>query len=351
MSDGRGAYPLPVHRLTTAALGLTVLLLVISVLALGFGSSNVVSPAEAARCVLRALTGQGPTGPDDMAYEIVVNLRLPRVIIGALVGLCLTAAGTALQGLLRNPLADPYVSGISAGASVGAVAVVITGMDRALGGMGVPAGAFAAAMGTLLLVYSLGKQGGRLSLEGFLLAGVAVGAFAWAAMTAMLALKGEAAQQILFWLLGSLALREQYVVPLALVTAVAWPVLIVHGRALNLLTLGEESAAQLGVPVDRARAWIIVGTALATAGAVSVSGIIAFVGLIVPHVMRRLLGPDHRVLLVAAPLAGASFLVLADTVARVAPGGQNLPVGVVTALIGGPFFVYLLSRNKTPAAR
>ncbi len=165
-------------------------------------------------------------------------------------------------------------------------------------------------------------------------------------MTALLALKGTNAEEILFWLLGNLGQRERYLLPLALVTLIAWPLLIAHGRALNLLTLGEESAAQLGIPVERARTLLIIGTALATAGAVSVSGIIAFVGLIVPHAARRLFGPDHRVLLIAAPLAGASFLVLADTLARIAPGGQNLPVGVVTALVGGPFFLYLLRQRQ-----
>jgi iron complex transport system permease protein len=339
-------YRLPAARIAAAAIGLSVLLAAVSLISLAFGSAGDAVPlSDVTRAVSESLTGKTPA-PDDLAYEIVIGLRLPRVIVGALVGLCLSAAGTALQGLLRNPLADPYVTGISAGGSLGAVAMVVLGLDGLVGGAALPAGAFVAAMATLALVYALGRRQGRLSLEGFLLAGVAVGAFAWAAMTALLALKGTNAEEILFWLLGNLGQRERYVLPLALVTLIAWPLLFVHGRALNLLTLGEESAAQLGVPVERARTLLIVGTALATAGAVSVSGIIAFVGLIVPHAARRLFGPDHRVLLIAAPLAGASFLVLADTLARVAPGGQNLPVGVVTALVGGPFFLYLLRQRQ-----
>jgi iron complex transport system permease protein len=331
---------------------LGALLFLVMAVALAAGATSAVPVQEAARCLFRFLTGQGPAGLDDTAYEIVVQIRLPRVLLGALVGLCLSAAGAALQGLLMNPLADPYVLGISAGAAVGAVAAVALGLEAVLaatlGGFTVPAAAFLAAMASLGIVYALGRQGGRLRMETFLLAGVAMGAFAWAAMTALLAVRGEAAQQILFWLLGSLSLREQYVLPLAVVTLAAWAVLAAHGQALNLLTLGEESAAQLGLNVERARWWIILGAALATAGAVSVSGVIAFVGLIVPHLVRRVLGADHRVLMIAAPLAGASFLVAADALARTVPvisPIQNLPVGVVTALLGGPFFIYLLRRR------
>jgi iron complex transport system permease protein len=343
------SYRLPRARLATSAVVLTALLFVVCAVALTIGTTVAIPVSTTARCLLQWATGQAPPPGSDVAYEIVTSVRLPRVLLGALVGLCLTAAGTALQGLLLNPLADPYVIGVSAGAAVGAVATVILGLGMALGGGAVPLGAFIAALATLAIIYALGRQSGRLRMESFLLAGVALGAFAWAAMTTLLALHGEAMQEMLFWLLGSLALREQYVLPLAVVAAIAWPILIAHGQALNLLTLGEESAAQLGVSVDRARVWILLGAALATAGAVSVSGVIAFVGLIVPHVVRRLVGSDHRVLMVAAPLAGASFLVGADTLARAVPVVspiQQLPVGVVTALLGGPFFIYLLRRGK-----
>lgn len=349
-----GALPsrwrLPSARIATAAISLLALLFGVMALAVTVGSTTEVSFGEAVRCLYRAVTLQGPAGDQDLAYEIVVTYRLPRVLIGALVGLCLAASGASLQGLLMNPLADPYVIGISAGAAVGAVVAVVWNLENALGGAAVPACAFLAAMGALALVYALGRRGGRLKMESFLLAGVAMGAFAWAVMTAILAIHGESTEKILWWLLGSLSFREPYIAPLALIALVSWAILVAHAHALNLLTLGEEGAAQLGVTVDRARFWIIVGAALATAGAVSVSGVIAFVGLIVPHLVRRVAGPDHRVLLVAAPLAGASFLVMADTVARAIPVVtpiQSLPVGVITALLGAPFFVYLL-RRKTP---
>jgi iron complex transport system permease protein len=347
-AGARAAYRLPAARLAGTTTALLLLLFLSFSAALAVGTTTAVSPGQTGRSLLLALTGRGPQPGVDPLYDIVIGIRLPRVCIGALVGLCLAGSGTALQGLLLNPLADPYVIGISAGAAVGAVAVVMFGGGSALGGAGVPAGAFLAALLTLALIYSLGRKEGRLRIESFLLAGVAVGAFAWAAMTTLLAVHGAQAPEILFWLLGSLSLREQYVLPLAVVTAVSWPILIAHGQALNLLTLGEESAAQLGLHVDRARFWIIVAAALATAGAVSVSGVIAFVGLIIPHILRRIVGPDHRVLLVAAPLAGASFLVIADAAARAVPVVspiQNLPVGVVTALLGGPFFVYLLRKR------
>lgn len=344
-----GAYRPVGARVLVAAVVLLVLLLGVMAVALAAGTTTTVSVPEVVRSMVRLVLGQGPAGPDDTAYEIVTAIRLPRVLLGALVGLCLAAAGAALQGLLLNPLADPYVTGISAGASVGAVAAIVLGWETLLGGAAVPAAAFAAALVTLGIVYGLGRRAGRLRMETFLLAGVAMGAFAWAVITALLALRGEAAQQMLFWLLGSLSLREQYVAPLAVLAAVAWGLLLRHSHALNLLTLGEEGAAQLGLRVEPARRWLVLGAALATAGAVSVSGIIAFVGLVVPHAARRLFGADHRVLLVAAPLAGAGFLVAADALARVIPVVspiQSLPVGVVTALVGGPFFLYLLRRRE-----
>ncbi len=344
MKDG---YRPPGRRLLTAGLVLVGILVLATVLSVVVGAVRY-PPATVARMLWLALLQQPPTGDERGIYEIVVAIRLPRVMIGALVGVCLATAGTTLQGLLLNPLADPYIIGVSSGAALGATVAVSLGIDTWAGGLAVPACAFLAAMLCLALIYALGRRAGRLRLESFLVAGVAVGAFAWAGITAGLALAGEDTQRIVFWLMGSLSLRDQYLAPLAIVVAAAWPVLTLQSYRLNLLTLGEEPARQLGVPVERTRLILIVTAAMLTAAAVSVSGMIGFVGLMMPHIMRRIVGPDHRVLIPTVALAGAAFLVLADTAARLVPLASpigELPVGVVTALIGAPFFIYLLRRG------
>lgn len=284
---------------------------------------------------------------DATAAPIVRELRIPRALLAFLVGGSLAITGTALQALVRNPLADPYLLGLSGGAGLGAVIAIAGGLG---GSWSLPLMAFAGAMVALLLVYRLSLvQGRRLDPRVLILAGVIVSAFTGALMSAIMALSPEAALRNAFlWLLGgfsgaswpALGLFVAYaLLPLGLIVGSA--------RSLDLLALGDESARHLGLDVPRTRLIIYFATGLLTAASVAVCGIIGFVGLVVPHAARRLLGPLHRPLLPAVFLTGGAFLVLADALARTVARPLELPVGVVTALVGVPLFALLLRRTLT----
>ncbi len=294
---------------------------------------------------LNALFGAAGDNTDAV---ILFRTRLPRALLGAVVGGALAAVGTVLQALLRNPLAEPHLLGVSGGAAFGGVlALVAGGASRVAPVLLVPLGAFLGALGAMLLVYRLGTVRGRLQPYTFLLAGVVCNAFAGALIMFVNAIADLfQAHGILFWLMGSLATQSYWLVVASafyLVLGVAW--LQRRTREFNALSLGEESASQLGVDVERTRRLAFVVCSFLVGAAVSVSGMIGFVGLIVPHVTRLLIGADHRLLLPAAVLLGGTFLVLADTIARSVMGATEIPVGVVTALCGGPFFIYLLRRE------
>jgi iron complex transport system permease protein len=285
---------------------------------------------------------------DNIDAVILFRIRLPRALMGMAVGGALAGAGTVLQALLRNPLAEPHLLGVSGGAAFGGVlALIIAGTGGVLPALLVPVGAFAGALTTMLIVYRLGTVHGRLQPYTFLLAGVVCNAFTGALIMALNALADFfQAHGILFWLMGSLQVQSYWLVvasSLYLTVAIVW--LLRYTREFNVLSLGEESAAQLGVSVGRTRRVAFALSSLLVGAAVSVSGMIGFVGLIVPHVTRLLIGADYRLLLPASVLVGGAFLVVADTVARSAFGATEIPVGVVTALCGGPFFIYLLRRE------
>jgi len=270
------------------------------------------------------------------------------VVLGAVVGCALTVAGGALQGLLMNPLADPYLIGVSAGAALGASAAIVLHLGQAAGGLGKTLIAFGAGAGTMVLVLWLARSRRRVEREAFILAGVVVGSFLWALVTLLMTMAGADLQTVVFWLMGNLYGQIQWsVVGVAgLLVAIGCVILYTYARDLNLLSLGEEQARQLGVETESLKTGVIISSALVTAAAVSVSGIIGFVGLVIPHIARRLVGPDHRVLLPVAGLLGASFLVWADTLARAI--SEMFPVGVLTAVLGAPFFFYLLkTRPRT----
>jgi iron complex transport system permease protein len=294
--------------------------------------------------VLRALRG----GADNVDGLILLRIRLPRALLAVVVGAALAAAGTVLQALLRNPLAEPHLLGVSGGAAFGGVvALVLGGATGILPAVLVPLGSFGGALATMLLVYRLGTVNGRLQPYTFLLAGVVCNAFTGALIMALNAFADFfQAHGVLFWLMGSLQTQNYWLVASSagyLLVGLLW--LMRHTREFNVLSLGEESAAHLGVHVGRARRVAFTISSLLVGAAVSVSGMIGFVGLIVPHVARLLIGADYRLLLPASALLGGAFLVLADTVARSAFGGSEIPVGVITALCGGPFFIYLLRRR------
>jgi iron complex transport system permease protein len=275
--------------------------------------------------------------------EIFWQIRFPRVVLAALIGLLLSLSGVILQGVLRNPLADPYILGISAGGAVGAAVALSFGWWMG----SVTVMAFILSLGAVLVVYKLSQVAGKTSPETLILSGVALSAFCAAILSLIIILSGNL-QTIYFWLLGSLSsanwINVLTVVPYALAGAL---VAYFFSKELNALLLGEEMAQTLGVDVERSRLVLIGAASLMTAAAVSVSGMIGFVGLIVPHWIRLLIGPNHRFLIPIAALSGMILMVAADTLARTILAPVEIPIGIVMALVGAPFFLYLLRRRRT----
>jgi iron complex transport system permease protein len=289
-----------------------------------------------------------PLETDARLAYIFWHMRLPRVLLGAIVGTALTVAGASLQGLLMNPLADPYLVGVSAGAALGAGLAMVLHFDQVAGGAAKCLVAFGAGAATMVAVIWLARTRRHIERNAFILAGVVVGSFLWALVTLLITLSGQDLQRVVLWLMGNLYgdIRWPIVGVAAFLVAAGSFALYSYARDLNLLALGEEQARQLGVETEALKTGVIMCAALITAAAVSVSGIIGFVGLVIPHIARKLVGPDHRILLPTAGLMGASFLVWADTLARGI--GERFPVGVLTALLGAPFFFYLLkTRPRT----
>lgn len=335
------------YRLVLALLGLGLIASVVLAVAVG---AVGISPGTALRLAAWKL---GLTDRPDVRYStevILFQLRLPRVALAATVGLALAMSGAVFQGLFRNPLADPAIIGVSSGAALGAVGVIVLGGGAVAGGLGVSVAAFVGAGLTAFFVYRLARVGPTVHIATLLLAGIAVAAVISAVMSLVMSFAGEQIRSIYFWLLGGLSARGwtalEVVAPL-IVFGVLGSLLLT--RDLNLVSLGEERAAQLGVDVGRFKWQAVALGALLAGAAVSVSGVIGFVGLMTPHVLRLIVGADHRRLLPAVLLAGPMFLVLADLVSRVALAPQELPLGAVTALVGGPFFLYLLRRERKGA--
>ncbi|MFF3129419.1 FecCD family ABC transporter permease [Streptomyces sp. NPDC057908] len=307
--------------------------------------STSIPPGEVWSVVWRRLSGETPRpGTDDL---IVWQLRVPRALLAALVGAGLGLVGTAVQALVRNPLADPYLLGISNGASLGAVAAIVLGLGAG-GALGLSGAAFAGALATFALVWAVARRGGGFAPLRLVLAGVAIGQFL-SGFTSYLVLRAGDEQQthsVLFWLMGSLsgANWELLAVPaVAVVAAGFW--LQARARGLNALLMGDETAAGVGIDVTRLRRELFTVTSVLTGVLVAVSGAIAFVALMVPHVCRLVIGGDHRRLLPISALFGALLLVVVDIVCRTAMDTQELPVGVVTSLIGAPTLLYLLDRR------
>lgn len=298
---------------------------------LGAGRSEAAPPTAAAA--------------GSMNDVIVWQIRLPRVLLAALVGAALALAGAGFQGVFRNPLADPYLLGAASGAGLGASLAMVLGLSSLLGAVAVPLAAFVAAGLTVAAVIALARRGWTLPVVPLLLAGVVLGSVLAAGTSFVLLASRAQAAGVLTWLLGSLSLASwQRVATLAVPVLVAALVAAFHARALDVLQLGERSAAQLGVRVEALKLAVIAAATLATAAAVSVAGVIGFVGLVVPHAVRLLFGPDHRRLLPLSLVWGAMFMVAADLVARTLIAPAELPVGIVTAVVGAPFFLLLLRR-------
>ena len=329
-------------------------------LTLAAGAVAVVA-AVALSCALgpQPISFRAAWAGADPDAAILFGLRLPRAVLAALVGCALATAGTALQALLRNPLAEPFVLGVSGGAAGGGslVRVAAAGGGELAGAAGealggappVAAGAVAGAVVSTVIVFGLGRIGGRLVPEAALLVGIVFNAFAAGVITLLkMVVPPEQASRLMYWLLGAVGYESPGTLAIgAVLVLAAAGTLTALSAWLNLLTLGDEEAAALGLAVRRARAVVFFAASAATGAAVAMAGMVGFVGLIVPHLVRRLVGPDHRLLVPASALFGAAFLVLADALARLAflPLGTEPPVGAVTAFLGGPFFLWLLRRG------
>ncbi|MEU6124009.1 iron ABC transporter permease [Streptomyces sp. NPDC047123] len=318
------------------------------VVAIGLGGA-AVPPAETARHLWAALTGGRVAADEVTTYQIVWQIRTPRVLLAALVGAGLSAVGVAVQAMVRNALADPFVLGVSSGASVGAVGVTVTGGLAALGVYAVSAGAFAGALVASFLVYAASSERGALSPLRLVLTGVAMSLGFQAVMSVIIyfAPDGEATAMVLYWTMGSFGAADWGALPV--VAAVVLPSLVVlhrHGRALDVLALGDEAATGLGVSPDRHRRNLLVLVSLVTGVMVAVSGAISFVGLVMPHLVRMVVGAAHARVLAVAPLAGAVFMVWVDLLSRTLVAPRELPLGVLTALVGVPVFIALMRRRN-----
>nr|WP_206203157.1 iron ABC transporter permease [Thioalkalivibrio sp. XN8] len=329
------------------SLALIVLLLLVSIVSLGIGAADA-SFWHSLVTVAR--------GDELSALERVIlfDIRLPRLAMGLLVGAALAVSGAVMQGLFRNPLADPGLVGVGAGAGLGAIIAIVLGaslpaaVSLAIGHYIVPVAAFIGGWVATLVLYQVSTSRGRTSVAMMLLAGIALGALA-AALSGILVYLANDAQlrDLTFWGLGSLAGatwgKLMAAAPLILLAMAAAPFL---ARSLNALALGEAAAAHLGIPIQRMKMLAVVVVAMATGAAVAVSGGIGFIGIVVPHLLRISVGPDHRYLLLNSALLGASLLVLADTISRTIIAPAELPIGILTAVIGGPVFIWILLRNR-----
>ncbi len=278
---------------------------------------------------------------------IIWSLRVPRIILAALVGGALGVIGGTLQGFFKNPMADPYVMGVSSGAGLGATVAIITGAGGLLGMIEIPVFSFIGAFLTTWIVYSLAKVGKKVVVTTLLLAGVALSAFLSAVMSFLMVLNTDDIDKIYLWLMGSFANKSwehiQLAAPFIIIGVI---VLFALAKEMNAMVFGDSTAQHLGINLGKLQIILLMATSLTTAGAVASCGSIGFVGLIVPHIVRIMVGPDHRVLLPLSFLVGGTFLVITDTIARTCLGSQEIPVGVITALFGGPFFIYLLKKKK-----
>lgn len=336
-------------RLRATALVLLLAgLLVGGIIASAVTGQLAVAPTEVLGSLLRAVgidTAWAPTDP--IVESTLWVVRFPRIVMGLMVGASLAVAGAVMQAIFGNPLAEPGVVGVSSGAALGA-SIAITIGASVLGGPGVAVFAFLGGLVATLLVYAVARAGGRTEVVTLLLTGIAINAFAQAGIAFVLFIADSASrEQIVFWQLGSIAgsLWNQVLI-VAVVALFGTLAALFLARRLDLLALGERNARQLGVNVERLRIVAIVLVALLTGAAVAFTGIIAFVGLVVPHIIRMIIGPAHRGLILASAVGGGALLVIADLMTRTLIAGAELPIGMLTSLVGGPFFFYLLYRQR-----
>ena len=344
--------PSPIHflqwrRRVYSVLGLCILFVAVVVLATTVGSVQIPFLTTSSILLSKLLLGNmSPTWPSTLE-TIILEIRLPRVILAGMGGAALATAGATYQGLFRNPLADPYLIGVAQGAALGAVVGFLLpstwhGMSFGI----IPLLAFSGALISTAIVYTLARVGKTLPVTTLILAGVALGALLAAIVSYLIITSGEAMQGIMFWLMGSFSLSRwsevKFVLPYVVVGIA---IILLYARSLNVMQLGDEQAQQLGISVERLKLILLTAATLITAAAVSFVGIIGFVGIIIPHAVRLIWGPDYRFLLPLSVGVGAIFLILADIIARTVLAPSEIPIGVITAFCGAPFFLYLLRRR------
>jgi len=323
---------------------LALLLLIVILFSITMGSVKV-PPLRSIRILSQSILGLKGVG-SETERTIILSLRVPRTILAGLVGAGLSLSGAIFQALLRNPLADPYILGVSSGAAIGTIIAILMGLSAF--SFGLPLASFLGALLTVIVVFYFGRQDGKIHPNTLLLAGVIISAFLSALIMFFISVsQKEELHTIIFWLMGDFSFSNPQAIRMIL-PYILFGIffLYFHARQLNLILSGEEHALQLGVNVERLRLISYLSASLITAASVSVCGLIGFVGLIVPHSVRLIFGPDHRLLIPSSALVGASFLIASDTIARSLLSPLELPVGVITAAFGGPFFIYLLRTRK-----
>jgi iron complex transport system permease protein len=331
-------------KVLTISVLLSLLLILVILLSITMGSVKI-PPLRSIRILFQSVLGLTGAG-NETERTIILSLRLPRAILAGFVGAGLSVSGATFQALLRNPLADPYILGVSSGAAVGAILAILLGLGTF--SFGLPLASFLGALLTILVVFYFGRQDGKIHPNTLLLAGVITGSFLSALIMFFISVsQREELHTIIFWLMGDFSFSNaRAILIISPYILLGVFLLYLRSRHLNLILSGEENAVQLGVDVEKLKLISYLSASLITAASVSVCGLIGFVGLIIPHSVRLIFGPDHRLLIPSAALLGASFLIASDTFARTLLAPVELPVGVITAAFGGPFFFYLLRTRK-----
>ena len=329
--------PLTLRHALVVLVSLSALLVIVSVIGMSVGSVSIPFSR-----IVSLMSGSGSVTETDRT--ILLNIRLPRVVLAILVGSGLSVAGAVFQALLRNPLAEPYILGISSGGTVGAILAI--GLSLGASYITTPIASFIGSAAVMFLVYTVAHRRGQLDTYTLLLAGVMIGAFFNAAVLLVIAVFNQELRNAFLWLMGNLsAANIESIIVVGPVLLIATCLLLLQSRNFNLISTGDETAMQLGVEVTKVKRFSYLLASLITGLVVSVSGVIGFVGLIIPHICRMLFGPDHRLLLPASFLLGGSFLIVADILSRTLLAPSEIPVGAVTAAIGAPLFVYLLRKT------
>lgn len=330
---------------------MAVIAFLIAVLMTTVGTASI-SFGDALKIVLSALPHIGDyvdiSGIKASHVAIIKNIRLPRIIISALVGMALSISGAVLQGIFKNPMADPYVLGVSSGAAFGATLSIALGISFEFAGLSSTGlFAFVGAIGATMTVYGLSIKNNKADMTSLLLAGIAINFFLSSLISLIMTFNREQVEKIIFWTMGSVSAASWNHVAISLPLITAGCLLAMFfSRELNVMLMGDETASSLGVDVPRTRGILLVLASVVSAAAVSVSGIIGFVGLVIPHVVRIFAGPDHRTLMPLAIVSGAIFMMLADMLARTLASPSEIPIGVITAMLGAPYFIYLLNSTK-----